>query len=284
MRTASPCPLACRAIFTSAARGWREAIAIWPRARPNSSCRIRSAARPARGCIGRATSLGYDRDGRLHYLGRRDQQIKLKGFRIEPGEIEAVLRQDAEVAQAVVAVRQTRHGDARLIAYAVPVPGTQLDAADLRQRLARALPPYMVPAWCVILEALPLTPNGKVDRSRLQDPDPPIASGTDGAPRTDVEAQWCEIWRMVLGVDRVGIHDNFFDLGGDSIRSVRLVGRARQAGFRITPRQIFEHQTIAQLAAATDVSHVAQAAVVPPLSLPAMSPETLRRISTLLER
>ncbi|MFC4909840.1 amino acid adenylation domain-containing protein [Actinomadura gamaensis] len=183
-------------------------------------------------------------DGRLEYLGRSDQQVQLRGFRIELGEIESALVRHETVADAAVIVR-----DEKLIAYAVPAtPGTALDAAGLRRFVSATLPDYMVPATVVPLDALPLTVNGKLDRKAL--PEPEFQAKTDSrAPRTQEEEILAALFAEVLGLEGVGIDDGFFDLGGDSIIAIQLVSRARQQGLAISPREVFQHQSVAELAA-----------------------------------
>ncbi|WP_433240263.1 amino acid adenylation domain-containing protein [Streptosporangium sp. CA-135522] len=176
-------------------------------------------------------------DGELEYLGRVDQQVKVRGFRIEPGEIEAALSRHPGVAQVAVIAR-----DHRLVAYVV---GTAT-AEELRRLAARTLPDYMVPSSVVSLDALPLTPNGKVDRAALPDPDVVVSSR---GPRTPAEELLCRLFAQVLGLERVGVDDGFFDLGGDSIGVIRLVSRARREGLTITPREVFARQTVEALAA-----------------------------------
>ncbi|UWE13786.1 non-ribosomal peptide synthase/polyketide synthase [Actinacidiphila bryophytorum] len=196
-----------------------------------------------------------NRQGELEYLGRTDEQVKLRGFRVEPGEIEAVLAAHPGVAQAAVVLR-----DERLVAYAVPavpaVPAAPaaLDAADLRAHTAAVLPAHMVPAAVLLLDALPLTASGKLDRRALPAPDF-AAEVTAGEPATPREAQMCALVAAVLGLERVGPGDDFFALGGDSIGALQLVGRSRAAGLAITPRDVFRHKSAAALAAvATDTA------------------------------
>jgi amino acid adenylation domain-containing protein/non-ribosomal peptide synthase protein (TIGR01720 family) len=186
----------------------------------------------------------------IEYLGRIDHQVKIRGFRIELGEIESVLVQHPHVREAVVVARAGAHGEQRLLACIVP-DGVNPAAGDLRAHLKSKLPDYMVPAAFVCIERFPLTNNGKIDLRALPDPEPerPELASAFTAPRTPAEQVLAGIWREVLRLDRVGVHDNFFDLGGDSILSIQIVSRARQAGLTFTPRHLFDHQTIAELAA-----------------------------------
>ncbi|CAM3673099.1 non-ribosomal peptide synthetase [Halomonas casei] len=185
-------------------------------------------------------------DGQLEYLGRIDHQIKVRGFRIELGEIEAQLLALSEIREAVVVAQEGPSG-ARLVAYVVPQIDAELNTPSLRETLGQKLPDYMVPGVIVTLEALPLTPNGKVDRKALPEPD--FASGTQyESPQGEVEEALAEIWSEILGVEQVGRHNNFFELGGDSILSLQIVSWLQRAGWTVTPRQVFEHQSIAQLA------------------------------------
>ncbi|WP_279433675.1 amino acid adenylation domain-containing protein [Actinomadura sp. KC345] len=189
----------------------------------------------------RTGDLGrWRRDGTLEYLGRADQQVQLRGFRIEPGEIQAVLTRHESVRDAAVVVR----GD-RLVAY---VAGTGVDPAELRRFAGGSLPGHMVPAVVVELDALPLTVNGKLDRTALPAPGP-AATVSSRAPRTSEEEILAGLFAEVLGLERVGADDGFFDLGGDSIIAIQLVSRARRSGLVITPRDVFQHQTVEELAA-----------------------------------
>ncbi|MFJ7903269.1 non-ribosomal peptide synthase/polyketide synthase [Streptomyces sp. NPDC096198] len=194
----------------------------------------------------------WDADGQLRFAGRADDQIKLRGFRIEPGEIESALRRDPQLRDAVVAVRADgANGTARLVAYVVPAAGDpgELPLAEVREHLAGQLPPHMVPSQFVPLDRLPLTPNGKTDRRALPDPGPATAGrGPRIAPRTDTERRIALIWADVLGVDEVGADDNFFHLGGDSILSMQVVSRLRREGLHLATRDLFTHQTVAELA------------------------------------
>jgi amino acid adenylation domain-containing protein/non-ribosomal peptide synthase protein (TIGR01720 family) len=189
-------------------------------------------------------------NGSIEYLGRIDHQVKVRGFRIELGEIEAALDQHPLVSESVVVAREDGPGQRRLVAYVVASHGETISASELRGYLKERLPDYMVPAAIVEMEALPLSANGKIDRKRLPAPDGARLTSEYVAPPTSVEQSLADIWSEVLGVKRVGIHDNFFELGGDSILSIMVIFRARKAGLRLTTQQIFQHQTIAELAAA----------------------------------
>ena len=184
-------------------------------------------------------------DGAIEFLGRRDGQVKIRGFRVELGEIEAALAAHPRVGQGVVLAREDRPGEKRLVAYVVGAEGE-----DLHAHLRARLPEYMVPAAIVHLPSLPVTANGKVDRAALPAPN---RSGGEResfeAPRTAGERLLAGIWTELLKADRVGVRDNFFELGGDSIQSIQLVARATRAGCRITPRQVFEHPVLGDLAA-----------------------------------
>ncbi len=184
--------------------------------------------------------------GTLEFLGRADEQVKVRGFRIEPGEVEAVLAEHPEVRECAVIARRDGGGERRLIAYVV-ANGT--DPAELRAFLGRSLPDWMVPAAFVPMAALPLSPTGKLDRRALPAPDA-IAGRDMVAPRDAAEETLAGVWAEVLGLPRVGVHDNFFDLGGDSILSIQVIARAREHGIELTPRQMFQHQTVAEQAAA----------------------------------
>ncbi len=186
--------------------------------------------------------------GQLDYLGRIDNQVKLRGFRIELGEIEAVLLQYAVVKQTAVVLLETDENK-RLVAYISTDAAHDDLVADLKAYLKTQLPDYMVPAVIMVLDALPLTPNGKIDRQALPAPDIRRENQFE-APRNEVERELASIWKAVLNRDDVSIHDNFFSLGGDSILSLQVVARTRQIGLQFSPRDLFEHQTIAELASA----------------------------------
>ncbi|MEV0370843.1 amino acid adenylation domain-containing protein [Streptomyces sp. NPDC050636] len=187
-------------------------------------------------------------DGTLEFAGRTDDQVKVRGFRIEPGEVETAVASFPGTAQAVVAVREDRPGDKRLVAYAVPVPGATVDPAALRAHVAALLPDYMVPAAFVLLDALPLTRTGKLDRKALPAPD--YSGGGGRGPRGEREEVLCRLFGELLGAPDITVDDNFFARGGDSIVSIQLVSRARQAGLVLTPRDVFQYQTVAGLALA----------------------------------
>ena len=196
--------------------------------------------------------------GALEFLGRVDQQVKVRGFRVEPGEIETALRAHPAVADAAVALREDRPGDRYLAAYVVGAEGAEPDTAALRAWLAARLPAYMVPGAIVPLAALPQTPGGKLDRRAL--PAPHAAGGEDGyvPPATETEEAVAAIWREVLGAERVGARDNFFDLGGHSLRATRIVSRVEAAlGVRIPVSTVFDRPTVADMARLVDVRRAA---------------------------
>ncbi|HEY5835639.1 amino acid adenylation domain-containing protein [Streptomyces sp.] len=189
-------------------------------------------------------------DGVLEYLGRIDDQVTIRGFRIELGEVEAALGRHPDVVAAAAAAFDDG-GHKRLVAYAVPAGGVTADAAELRAFLAKVLPDHMVPSVITLLDRLPLNPGGRTDRRLLPAPvryDPAPDSG-HVPPRTETERRLADIWAEVLRLDEVGVEDNYFELGGDSILSIQIVSRARQAGIELTPRHMFDHQTVAALAA-----------------------------------
>ncbi|HEX3127436.1 MAG TPA: non-ribosomal peptide synthase/polyketide synthase [Thermoanaerobaculia bacterium] len=190
-------------------------------------------------------------DGNLEFLGRIDHQVKIRGFRIELGEIEVALARHPGVREAVVLAREDVPGDKRLVAYVVPAGG---GLPDLREHLRQSLPDYMIPAAFVELEALPVTPNGKLDRRALPAPRWDSAGEEGGAPpETPTEIALAALWREVLGVDRIGVHDSFFDLGGHSLLATQLVARVREA-FRVemSLRTVFQAPTLREMAAALD--------------------------------
>jgi len=209
----------------------------------------------------RTGDLGrYGKDGEIEYKGREDHQIKLRGYRIELEEIQSALSQLEWIREAVVIVREDEPGDRRLVGYVVPQGENHKGAEELRKYLKEKLPGYMTPSAIVEMEKMPLTPNGKLDRQALPRPEAGRRKddGTYVAPRTRVEDLLVEIFQQVLKRDRVGVHDNFFELGGDSILSIQIVSRANEAGWGLTPKQLFQHQSIAELAAAADQGGMAE--------------------------
>ncbi|MEV5159357.1 amino acid adenylation domain-containing protein [Streptomyces sp. NPDC053728] len=200
--------------------------------------------------------------GDIEYVGRADGQVKLRGFRIEPAEIENVLLSDPAVRAARVLVREDVPGDRRLVAYVVHAPGARSDGAALARRVGDALPAYMVPSVFVPLDALPLNANGKVDRSAL--PVPRATTAVGRAPRTAHEEVLAGLFADVLGVPAVGVDDNFFSLGGHSLLATRLTGRVRAAlGAELGLRTLFDHPTVAALAAAIDTTGPARPVLAP---------------------
>ncbi|MER6029501.1 amino acid adenylation domain-containing protein [Streptomyces sp. NPDC001851] len=225
----------------------------------------------------------WNPDGTLQYLGRTDHQLKIRGHRIEPGEIEATLRRHPAIHNAVVTVRTTAQGRPRLVAYAVPAdppaePGALLD--QLRAGLRERLPAYMVPADLMLLDALPLTPHGKVDRSALPEPQRPPGS-VHHPPRTARQRELHGLWREILQLDRVGITDDFFALGGDSLLAARLTARIQERlGIGLPVRSVFAQPTIEALAALLD--EPGQASPIP--GIPARDRRRPARASFVQER
>ena len=203
----------------------------------------------------------------LEFPGRADEQVKVRGFRVEPGEVEAVLAAHPGVGRAAVVVREDMPGDRRLAAYLVPadagsgIPG----AGELRGYLAARLPDYMVPGSFTELASLPVTVNGKLDRAAL--PAPELASGDSGGPGaalTPVQELLAGIWAQVLGVARVGAGDNFFELGGHSLLAIQVVSRVREVlGAELPVAALFDHPTVAGLAAVLEAA--AAGGAVPPV-------------------
>ncbi|HET6711178.1 amino acid adenylation domain-containing protein, partial [Amycolatopsis sp.] len=189
-------------------------------------------------------------DGEVLFVGRADHQVKVRGYRIEPGEIEAALRRHEAVTQAVVLAREDTPGVRRLVGYAVVEPGREVRPAELIRFLAGILPEYMVPSAILLLDRLPLTANGKVDRRRLPVPEVRETLRTSYvAPRTEVEHALCAILAGTLGADLVGVHDNFFELGGDSVLAMRVLSRiATEFGSGPAVRTLFANPTVAELA------------------------------------
>jgi amino acid adenylation domain-containing protein len=225
-------------------------------------------------------------DGELEYLGRIDHQVKIRGFRIELGEIEAALLEHPAVRQAAVLARQDGPGEARLAAYVVPREGAaEPTVSELRDFLRARLPEHFVPAAYVTLAELPLTAHGKLDRRALPAPDAarPDLGAELVTPRTPLEQALAEAWAEALAIERVGVHDNFFALGGDSIRSIRVVARARERGLELSVPLLFQHPTVAELAAALAGPAAAEAAMVSTHPFELVSPADRERFPEDLE-
>ena len=192
----------------------------------------------------------YLPDGNIEFLGRNDFQVKIRGFRIELGEIEARLLEHDTVQEAIVLARQDMHGEKRLVAYAVLDADTSV--ADLRAYLAAALPEYMVPSAFVRMPSFPLTTNGKVDRGALPEPDgDAVARKPYEAPQGDVEELLASEWRVLLGIDEISRHDDFFGLGGHSLMAITLIDKLRQRGLDIDIRTLFTTPVLSELAVKT---------------------------------
>lgn len=187
-------------------------------------------------------------DGNLEYLGRNDQQVKIRGFRIEIGEIEAALQEHENVQQAVVIAREDQVGEKRLVAYVVHKAG-DLRASELREHLQGKLPEYMVPGAYVQMEKLPLNHNGKIDQKKLPKPDGNIREQEYTGPRNPTEEALCRLWQEVMRVERVGIHDNFFTLGGHSLMAVQVISRIKSEFAMEMPLSVlFAAPTVARMA------------------------------------
>ncbi len=188
-------------------------------------------------------------DGNFEFLGRIDHQVKIRGFRIELGEIESVLSRHEQVNEAVVIAREDRPGNKQLVAYVIPNDaGQRPEEASVRAFLRTILPDYMMPAFIVFMDELPLTSNGKIDRKALPAPALSAVEKEYTAPRTQTEKILVQIWAETLGLPRVGINDNFFSIGGDSIISIRIISKAAEKGLFLAVKQMFEHPTIAEIA------------------------------------
>ncbi|MBD2782766.1 non-ribosomal peptide synthetase, partial [Xenorhabdus szentirmaii] len=204
-------------------------------------------------------------DGNIEYLGRNDFQVKLRGFRIELGEIEAHLTRCAGVQEAVVIAREDLPGDKRLVAYVRPQPSVELVPAELRQQLAQHLAEYMLPGAFVTLESFPFTPNGKLDRKALPAPDQSAVVARDyEAPISEPEILLAQIWQELLGLEHVGRHDHFFELGGNSLMAVNLIERLRGLGQALDVRSVFSAPVLTDMAQAIQAHQGKPAFVVPP--------------------
>jgi len=192
----------------------------------------------------------YNSKGELVFLGRSDEQVKFRGYRIELGEIESVLNNIRGINNSIVLLREDKPGNKKLTAYIVADKNTVQNINELKLFLKGKLPEYMIPSAYVILDKIPYTPNGKVDKNSLPAPDDKLISGGDyKEPLKPVEIILSNIWKDVLKIEKAGINDNFFELGGDSIISIQIISRANREGIKISPRQMFQHQTIAELSA-----------------------------------
>ncbi|MGA8897276.1 MAG: amino acid adenylation domain-containing protein [Planktothrix agardhii] len=200
----------------------------------------------------------YGNDGQIEFVGRIDHQVKIRGFRIELGEIETVLNQHPQVKEAIIIAREDQPGVKRLCAYVIG--SEKLTVSQLRLFLQEKLPQYMVPAFFILLDAFPLTANGKIDRRALPQPAQELENETarNITPGTETERILAEIWQKVLGLKTISINDNFFELGGDSILAIQIIAQANQAGLQITPKQLFSHQTIAQLAMIAETTAITE--------------------------
>jgi amino acid adenylation domain-containing protein len=231
----------------------------------------------AGGRLYRTGDLGrYRADGAIEFLGRRDEQVKIRGHRIEPGEIEAAIRTFPGVHATAVVARRDGGDRLRLVAYVVAEPGVTVDAEPLREHLRRTLPEALIPSAFVSVKSLPLTTSGKLDRAALPAPGPerPDLPQRYVAPAGRVEETLASIWQTLLGIDRVGVHDNFFDLGGHSLLATRAASRVRDAlGAELPLSEFFQHPTIAECARVLGGSRAG--AGTPPPAIP--SRERTRR-------
>lgn len=232
------------------------AVALGYRHLPDESARrfIRDPFQNGEGLLYRTGDLcRRENDGSLTFIGRADQQIKLRGFRIEPGEIEVVLKRHESVKEAVIVKRRSKQGEDQLAAYLVAEENAGFDKAELRGYLGERLPAYMVPTHFIRLDSFPLTGSGKIDRLSLPDPLEkelePDRSLTYVAPRTPVEQFLADCWRQLLHVEKVSVHDNFFELGGHSLTATQLVSRIRdEFDLELPLFRVFERPTLELLA------------------------------------
>ena len=194
-------------------------------------------------------------DGYIEFLGRIDDQVKIRGYRVEPAEVERVLAGCPGVRQAAVIARENASGDMSLVGYVVAQTGRSLEGGTLRSFLMERLPDFMVPAHFVVLDSLPLNANGKVNRHALPDPAIAPGRGTTPAPRDPIEERILAIWKEVLGLPEIGIHDNFFDLGGHSLMATQVISRIRSAyNIQLPVRVLFDRSTVAGLSEAVGES------------------------------
>ncbi len=186
-------------------------------------------------------------DGNIEFVGREDQQVKIRGFRVELGEIQAKIKSFPSIKDCVVLALDLGSSK-RLVTYVIPESSTSFSEKDLIAFLSTELPEYMIPTSCIALEEFPLTSNGKLDHRALPSPDQTIQAQNLAAPVNRIESELLDIWMTVLGTKQISVEDNFFTLGGDSILSIQIISRANQAGFSLTVKQLFQHQTIRKLA------------------------------------
>ncbi len=197
----------------------------------------------------------YRENGLIDFAGRSDSQVKFRGFRIELGEIESKLLGNEKVKNVAVILREDKPGVQRLVAYIEAGSSETIQTDELKKFVRRSLPEYMIPQSFVFMNELPKTPNGKIDKNALPEPESTFAGNNIVQPRNEVEKILLEIWKQLLGVREIGINDNFFELGGDSIISIQIISRASQSGIKLSPKQMFLHQTIAELAAVAETSN-----------------------------
>ncbi|MBB2914114.1 amino acid adenylation domain-containing protein [Streptosporangium becharense] len=233
---------------------------------------VADPARPGRRMYRTGDLIRRRADGTLEFISRVDTQIKIRGFRVEPTEIESTLSEHPAVAGTVVTVHEPSPGDRRLVAYVVRRPEPAASHGDLRRFLEQTLPPYMVPSLFVDIDELPLNHNGKIDRDRLPAPDGgrPELAEEFLAPRTPLEKRLAAIVAAVVAVDEIGVNDNFFEIGGDSILAIQVVARAQEAGIRLEPYDLFANPTVgllAQVAVAGVVVDAEQGDVTGPVHL-----------------
>ena len=203
----------------------------------------------------------YLPDGNIEFTGRMDEQVKVRGFRIELGEIESVLTEHESVTEAVVIALEDKGSEKRLVAYVVTAPGTSSNTSDLRNHLKERLPDYMIPSAFVYLDALPLTSHVKIDRRALPAPDTerPALAEAFTAPRTPAEKNLASIWTKLLGINRIGVNDNYFELGGDSLLATQLASQVRSMFEVEVPLvELFRHPTLAELAALIEEAIIEQ--------------------------
>ncbi len=189
----------------------------------------------------------YLPDGSIEILGRKDHQVKVQGYRVELGEINAVLSQHPSVNDSIVIAQTEPGGEKKLIAFFVPKDNFKPETTELRTFLGTRLPNYMIPFFFVKMDVFPLSPNGKVDRKALLIPEEITNHPNYVAPRNEKEEIMVQIWKSVLGIERIGVHDNFFELGGASIQSIQVVTKANMYGYKISVEHLFAHQTIAEI-------------------------------------